>query len=148
VIRIDGNESATGQVEATFRNSRRASTFGWMRVAIGLVLIGAFVASRSVPVALAGVIVLVGGISVLRSKVTADRAAVHVRQTFGWRHLEWSRVASLLVERSSPRVGTMHSVVIVRAEGRTLRPSALISDTREDAEATLRVLETFRGRLS
>jgi hypothetical protein len=136
--------NANGQMNATFRNSRRVLAFGGLRAAGGVILIIVFSASTMIPFAIAGVVALVAGIGTLRSKVTVDRAAMHIRGALGWRHLGWSSVLGFLVERTATRVGTMHSVVILRSKGRSLHPYALAADTREDAQFYVSLLETLR----
>jgi hypothetical protein len=146
----------------TYRCGYTARVVSVAHVVVGLTGCGVaafFVVQRddsalSHPLAFAGVFLVVGmfglirGIGDLRSKVVVDAAGMHIRRLFGWQHLEWSIGLGFVVEKFWTRFARFHSVVIVRAEGRYLRPFALLVERREDAEFIVLALEARRSEAS
>lgn len=130
-------------LSTTFVNSRAVWAFGGLRVVGGLILVGIFLGTP-IPFAVVGLIALVAGVGTLRSKVIVDRAGMHIRRTFGWRHLAWSDTIGFLVKPMSTRVGKMYVVVVLRSNGRSVRPYALATTNREEAESRVTLLDRLR----
>lgn len=147
------NRTPEGELDAVrdgrlrFRKSSRVLVIGTQRAVFGVIAIGLSPMATEIPLLVVGVasglVCFASAFATLRSKVTADRAALHIRGTLGWRHLTWSSILDFHVEPRSTRVGTVHTVLILRCKGRSLRPFALAAETDEDAHFNVELLKAF-----
>lgn len=135
----------------TYLNSSIASALGVLQLVVGLmaiVVLTGWGGTRSpllvLGFVLAGGALMVSGLRILRSKVTADDEGIRSRGLFGTKCLQWHEVASFVRDEMWTRTGKLHLVAIVPFEGRVLTPWALGQWWPETADQVALLLENMR----
>lgn len=128
-----------------------ASAFGVLQVVVGLMVIlvttgwgGTASPLLALGFVLLGAVLIVSGLRILRSKVTADEEGLRLRGLFGTKCLRWHEVAAFVRDEMWTRTGKLHVVAVVPFEGRVLTPWALGQAWPEQADQVVLLLENMR----